>query len=595
MPFRKYWLILLLFLVCPISWAVADVSTEHDKAREEQLGSSWLVEDLELLLRDFFGHDLLAEKLLDYIFIPPQLVSDPPGTAAAFLPYEGKRIGSVQLNKHELFSSRGEQLPQNITPSTKYEVIWDQLRFAVGDSLVAQHLVQSEKRLNQLPFVRKAKIDVQERTDDSDTVDIHVTIQHRTPITFALDPFETTVSISAVADDLLGWSHGLTGTLLYKQGLGYGVTYRASTMARPGLNAEFQYLYMPLKAMYRFRAFKKFADRASYAGKVVLGHLSQKKRRLLDAHTYPQPTSWSLYHGEGWLGRAFRSSKKDDHRQVVVTGGVAQKYFTRRPKVALNTNRYFHHYLLGTGSIGFTNKRHYEDQLVYGVGKTEHIPCGSKINLIGGYQFGEFVNRPYLRLDLAQGGRIPALGHWYGAVKAGGFWHAKTVEQGIVSAQLNYFTPLLSMGNQWIRQFVNMSYLGGFNMFTGELISTNAGKVLPTSRDPFLGGTQRFLLALETVLFTPIPLAGCQVAALGFVEAVRLQDAQGRVRQSSFCKTLGVGFRCAHPRWRLGALQVKISYQPLVQGIGFELGSVTTGCFEGLNIDEPGTIPFREY
>lgn len=273
---------------------------------------------------------------------------------------------------------------------------------------------------------------------------------------------------------------------------------------------------------------------------------------------------------------------------------MARQHFIQRPGVTKNTNRYFHHYVFGAGSLGFSNKKNYEDQLVYGVGSVEHIPYGNKVNIIGGYQFGEFINRPYLHLDIAQGGRIQQLGHLYGAVHIGGFWHERVVEQGILQFQLGYFTPLLSIGHQQIRQFIRLNYLAGHNMFTRELISTNINKASTRFRDPFQGGTQRLHLGLETVLLTPMHFAGCRLAALGLADAVWLQDAQGKVQQSSFCKALGMGFRCAHPRFSFGTLQVKVGYSPLTQNMNFTI-NVIAGSSNGLDMDEPGVIPFREY
>ena len=596
MSFRKYWLI-LLFLLCfarPIARAAAESVAEHKEAREN-LGASWLAKDLEQRLRGFFAHDFLVQKLLDKIFIRSQPA--PPYTVMpkSFLLHKGKTITNITLHKHGRASSQGiwwQAMLHKITPTTKDWVIWEQLPFAVGDRLAPQQLLKGEKNLDKLPFIGHTKIEVKACADNNDVVDVHVTTQDRFPITVGLASVGLGASLGY--NNLLGWGHSLQGQLLYQQGLGYGSTYRAPNIRSSGVTSEGQYLYTPKKTTCCLRAFRKFDGQADYAGGVTLGYKKQSKERLLDGHMHPKPSTWSLYHWDSWLGKALGSSKKAGQGQFFATGRVSQQYFKQRPLVARNHNRYFHRYVLGVGSLGFANKRQYEDQRIYGIGDQECIPYGSKINLTGGYQFGEWFNRPYLRLDLVQGWRKPSLGHWYGVVSVGTFWHAKAMEQSIVKLHLNHFTPLLRLGKQWLRQFINLSYLGGFNLFTGECISTNTNKVPSALKDPFPGGTQRFQLGLETVVFMPVRFAGCQVAALGFVEAVRLQDAQGKVRQQSFCKALGLGLRCEHARWRLGTLQVKVSYQPLVQGVGLELGNVTHP-FSDLNVDAPGTIPFQEY
>jgi len=131
-------------------------------------------------------------------------------------------------------------------------------------------------------------------------------------------------------------------------------------------------------------------------------------------------------------------------------------------------------------------------------------------------------------------------------------------------------------------------------MLTGELISTHMHKVSAYLRDPFPGGTQRIHLGLETVLIPPRLFLSYRVAALGFVEGVRLQDAQGKVKQNSFCKALGIGFRGTHSNSSAGTLQVTLGYSPLVQNWCLAF-SITTTPSSGLEIGEPNTISFHQY
>ena len=382
--------------------------------------------------------------------------------------------------------------------------------------------------------------------------------------------------------------------LLYNQGVGYGVTYRAPNIRQSRITGELQYRWTPPKAVRRLHVFKKFSDKTDHAGKIVVNQTRKTKWRILDGSIHPQKTFFSFHHQCIWLGTAIDIGDNCRQGRLFLTSKVTHQHFTQRPTTTQSTNRYFHHYIFSVGSVGFSNKRHYKDRLIYGVGSVESIPYGSKVNFIGGYQFGEFMNRPYFRIDLAQGKRIQRLGYLYGAVHVGSFWHKKAIEQGIVQLQLDYFTPLLEIGHQWIRQLIRINYLKGHNMLTGELISTNLRKVTKSLKDPFPGGTKRLHLSFETVLLALKRFAGCQVAALGFLEAVKLEDAQGKIKQSSFCKVLGLGLRCAHPRLTFGPLQIRLGYSPLTQSMYFAINTIT-GVSNKLEISEPGTISFQEY
>ncbi len=546
-------------------------------------------------VRGFFGNDFLIQKLLDWTLRRP--VALPYGGAAAtpFVLHEGKVIGNIYLHKRPVFGVtevRWQRLLNKVMPVTQDWVIHDQLHFAVGDRVVGQQLLRSEQRLAQLPFIGEAQIEVEECLQDDGAVDVRVTTQDQLPLAFTLDALEGELAVAY--NNLLGWGHMLQNRFFFFQpGLGYGFTYRAPDIRRSGITGELAYLNRPRKKHYGGRVFSPFDDEDGYAGELALGYTDREKRFLLDGDSVARPTRWALYAWDGWLGRAFRPALGAG--QVVVTGWLMQKHFAQRPVVAQGVNRCFHNYLLGGGGLGFVSKGVYEDEMVYGVGLTEYIPYGSKVNLMGGYELGQFVHRPYLRLDLAWGRAMAAAGHWYGAMNVGGFWHESRVEQGIVKLQLSYFTPLLGVGQQWIRQFVDLHYLAGFNMFTGEQISTNTARVSSSFADPFPRGTRRLRLCLETVVFTPWRWAGAPLAALGFVELVRLQDALDRVHQGGFCKALGLGLKVGSVHDSFGTLQLRVAYHPLVQQVGFGISNAEVGSFDDLEIGRPGLIPFRQY
>ena len=596
MPLRKYWIILLLYFICQVSLTWAKPLTKPEKLPNDKANNALLSEDLAQQLERKLPQNKFTQWLLNFLFVPS--TPQKQRKIASYLPYQGMHIGRIQLDKQGAWnakSSGNKQLIHIFLPTTRDGVIWDQLSFASGGIIIPQELIASQERLNKCAHIKEAEITVQEREDSRDTVDVYVATQDQFPISLGLDIDKP--SLLVTHNNLFGWGHLLENRLLYDQEPGYSVTYRVAEIKKTGITSTLQYLTAPKKGIKSVGVFRDFTNHTDYAGRVEISKTRRLKQRILDGDTSPQLTSFSSHEQHIWLGTTFNIWPVEDshHECLFLTGKVAHKQFIERPDVAKSTNRYFHNYVFGAGSLGFSNKKHYEDQLVYGVGNAEKITYGSKVNLIGGYQLGEFVNRPYLRLDMAQGGSMQQLGHLYGAVKVGGFWHEKSVEQGIVQLQLSYFTPLLGVGRQEMRQFIRLEYLAGHNMFTGELISTNPHKVSKTFKDPFPGGIQRLYLGLETVFFTPIRVAGCQVAALGFVDAVRLQDAQGRVQQRSFCKALGVGFRCAHPRFSFGTLQIKVGYAPITQNMTFAISTVIASPLDDLDIGEPEMIPFQEY
>jgi hypothetical protein len=595
---RKSWIVLLLYFTFQVtSLSAKQRLTAHEEVCNDTANNALLsTEDLVQLFGKKLPKSKFTQWLLNLLVTHPQALQDKL-TIASYLPYDGHTIGLIQLDKQGALRAdtvAWKHLASMILPTTKDWVILAQLSFVPGDIIVPQKLMASQERLNKLLHIKKVTFTVKEREDSSHTVDVYITIKDRFPITPGLDADKPGVSITH--NNLFGWGHLLQNKFLYDQGLGYSITYSVPNTKRSGGIGRLQYLHTQKKSIKKLLIRKTFTDQTNYAGKIEATKTRKVEWRILDGNASPQTTTFSFYYQCVWLGTAFNIYPSDDRHEgrLFLTGKLTHQHYFQRPEVTKSANRYFHHRVFGAGSLGFANKRHYKDQLVYGVGSVEIIPYGRKVNITGGYQFGEFVNRPYLRLDIAQGRRTRQLGHLYSAASIGGYWYKKAVEQGILQLQLGYFTPLLGMGNQWIRQFIRLNYLAGYNMFTGELISTNINKVSASFRDPFVGGTQRFHLGFETVLLMPMHFAGCQVAALGFVDAVRLQDAQGKVQQNSFCKALGIGFRCAHPRFSFGTLQAKVGYSPLTQNMNFTI-NMTASPSDDLDIGEPGVILFQEY
>lgn len=594
MSFQKCWIVLLLCLTYQVHCKAASQLTEHKATDHAPTKTQLLSTDLVQQLERKIPKNRYTQWLLDFLLVHSQTPRYEP-TIDLYIPYTGQLIGLIQLDKQGVVhaqTSGGKRLASRMLPTTQDWVILNQLSFVSGDTIAPQQLIASQERLNALTYIKAAQITVQADPRHRDTVNVHIATKDRFPID--LTPSLKKPSLSLTHKNLFGWGHLGQCQVFYEQGIGYNLMYSAP---HAGISSEFKYLNTAKKGIKRFRVFKKFTAQPGYAGKVEISNNKKEQEWILDGSTYPQSISSSWRQQRVWLGATFKSRfvHEDHPGRLFFTGKVARLYFKERPETTKSINRHFHNHILVVGSIGFSDKQHYEAQRVYSVGTIEHIPYGSKVNLMGGYQCGEFVNRPCLRLDVAQGRHIQQLGHLYGAVHASGFWHKKAVEQGIVQLQLDYFTPLLGIGNQWIRQFVKLDYLAGYNMFTGELISTNRNKVATKFQDPFPGGTQRLYLGVETVLLTPRLVAGCQVAALGFIDMVRLKNDRGSVQQSSFCKALGVGFRCAHPHFSLGTLQVKTGYAPITKTMLFTIDIVAAGPLGNLDIGEPEVMSFQAY
>ena len=597
----KHAILLLLYWVLP-----AFPSLAHD-SQGKLLKRFWtyslFTEDVYEQLSCKWFHDPLTKRLLDFIFLPPTTFLASPDTTS-WNRYQGKIIGDIQLYRSGVFEpklgdtkagKRRKALGGIFSPTTRRWVIYNYLSFDVGDRLDKTKLASDQKELKALPYLKEARISVAPSAESNDTVDVLVTTQDNFPIALGLDLDRLVLTINH--QNVGGWGHALVSQCSYDTKWGYGFTYQVPNIQGSHATGELQYLNAPKKQVKRLGVYKNFGQPMDYAGAAEISYTKLFKERLLDGATNPTPITYGFHYQNLWLGRAFQRSLEEDKSQknFFLTARLSHQAFAERPTVGKDFNRAFHGHTFVVGSGGIAHQHEYQARFVYDVGRMEAIPGGVKVSLTGGYQLGEFVSRPYWRFDVAQAGLRTHLGYLYTSFKLGGFLHNQAMEQWILGLAASYFTPLLPMGSHAIRQFIELNYLAGFNMFTGELISTHTKRVPKGWADPFPAGTKRFKLHLETVLWPARQIAGCQVAVLGFVDAVTLQTSSHTMPPSSFCEALGMGLRVGHERFALGTLQLQVGYRPILQGMELSVSSTMRLSPDDLAIDEPGTIAFHQY
>lgn len=590
---RKYWAVFIFYLTCQTPIVLAKSTTSAATVDDNKVIHLILLREGYPQLIVCWRQDSMISCLCKHFH------EQKTRPSTHFLPHQGIQISLIQLHKNGALCSptlRKRGLVGYLLPTTRDQIILAQLHLSPVDKILPQQFESVLTRLDFYSCIKEAQIVAHKRADSNDTVDIRTIAKYRFSTRFGWDPRPPSLCIDH--RHLWGRGHVLRNQFFYDRGLGYRAVYRTSRKYREGITGEFQYLVTPRKSTKQVSVFKDFSDTSKYAGKLTISKLRRNRPRVLDGHWVPLPTLFSVYCQSLWSGILFQGRPKKAYQccSFFLTGKIIQKRFINRPPVTLGMNRYFHNYTFGLGGIGFFSKKNRQEQLVYELDRTEEIALGSKVGLVVGYQTGEFVSRPYLGWDMVQSSYIPTLGYLHGIVKIGGFIHEGAIEQGIMQWQLDYFTPLLRIGRQQIRQFVRLDYLSGHRMFTGEFISTNTHRVGKAFRDPFPGGTRRLRVGLETVLSTPVYFASCGLAALCFADIVVLRGAYGESYQHSLCKVLGVGLRCMNPRWASGAWQVKLGYYPLVDRIGLEISNnLMHRASKKLAVHGPETISFREY
>ena len=151
--------------------------------------------------------------------------------------------------------------------------------------------------------------------------------------------------------------------------------------------------------------------------------------------------------------------------------------------------------------------------MIYGYGRTEDIPYGFRVELIGGRQWEEKLGpRDYWGLRGYWGNLV---GNHYvevGAAVGSFFASDYTPQQAVVIGQLKYFTPLLRVRTSYIRQFGTLSATMGFNRLEGEREALRYEKqqgigIRGLSTNSWLTGYNRLALEFrDCIVHAPFPV-----------------------------------------------------------------------------------------
>lgn len=238
MSLRKSWIVLLVCLTCAVPALAAKQLTTH-KAVNNTANDALLSEDLAQQLGRRCPKNKFTQWLLNFLFTRPQA---PPKklTIASYLPYEGKTIDLIRLDKQGVFRTeafRWKRLASIVLTTTKDWVILGQLSFVSGGNIVSQQLIDSQERLSNLAHTKDAQITVQEHSSSRDTVDV-CTTKDRFPISLGLSLDEP--SLSLTHNNLFGWGHLLQHQVFYKRKKGWDIALRTTllTLSRQGSPAS---------------------------------------------------------------------------------------------------------------------------------------------------------------------------------------------------------------------------------------------------------------------------------------------------------------------------------------------------------------------
>ncbi|MDO9339508.1 MAG: hypothetical protein Q7T72_03165 [Bacteroidales bacterium] len=517
----------------------------------------------------------LTKKLYDFIIVSPDTIvkKQITGTSdASYINYSGKKIRKIEVKRLNVFGVNINTPASNSTKkienflnkthvNTNESIIRKNLLFAVGDTISPLTLSDNERILRQLSYIDDARIIVMPVSDDEADIVVFTKDVYSLGGDYSYKGLKKG-SVSIFEKNIFGMGHefGLEMPFDAKapDSPGFGVHYKVDNIWKSFINLNVYFFDGLGEKTYGFNLSRKLVSSTTkYAGGISVRQMYTTED--LDTLPVPEPLKYNLQ--DYWLSRSFLINRERVSRIIIGTRYTNNNVFDR-PLVLPESYHYLQKYRMYLGSAAFSIQKYYKTNLIYGYGRTEDIPYGGLFRITVGREFNEFKQRTYLGAEIALGKSSKSLGYFYTSAGLATYLKGDKTEQGLLSLSMKYFSNLIIVGNNMIRNFVYIDYTRGFDRYTDEFLKFSNDNGFSGFKNDSVSGTQRLSVSLESVLFSPVNLYGFRFAFFGFADFSFLSDTNEMIGNGNTLSGIGLGVRIRNDNLVFNTFQVRFGFFP---------------------------------
>ncbi|GAB3887109.1 hypothetical protein GCM10028825_17550 [Spirosoma agri] len=544
-----------------------------------------------------------------------------------FKPFEGRIIGDIYIRRLGVFGQSVydtlrrpgnwiERTGNRIHTNTRANIIRrSYLLFKEGDELNPTVLRDNERLLRTTSIFHDARILVLPRAGSRQFVDVVVITQDvwsllPTGGVGSLNQF----SVGFEQNNFRGLGHQFYAEVAYsgndpRQKVEYKGRYTVPFIGKTFLTAQAEFFYLRDLKQLVFRIYRPFlTPDTKYAGSIEVNH-TQVNNRVVARNDSILSVPLSYNYSDIWIGRSFRifysandAEGKGRSRLIIALRNTNYDYF-RRPTVTADTNQLYQDSRTTLFSIGYSRRKYVRDVLIYGFGRTEDVPVGEALSIVAGYDNAELGPRKYGGINFSQGKYLNKSGYLYALASVGGYIRNQQIEQGVLSLEANYFSPLMRSKWGYMRHFFNTRYTAGIDRFDNEYVtlSSSSGSGINTDgigiNNDALRGTNRWLINYENILFSKLNLVGFRVAFITFANLGLVSFPDRPLLKGPIYQGYGIGFRLRNENLTFNSFQIRLAYYPNIPNNSYPFRYAFEGIpvlrFRDFDLAAPQLIPYR--
>jgi hypothetical protein len=521
------------------------------------------------------SHSNLTRRLLDIITVSPATNYEAIDNISDenYLIYSGMKIRRIEIQQLNVFGSdindptisSANQLTNILNKThvnTAERIIRNNLLFKTGDTISPLTLSDNERILRELSYINDARIFVVPISEDE--ADIVVVTKDVYSIGFDVNLAGLKRGHFAVFDrNLIGLGHSIEFDMPFdftktSNRLGFGFNYSVSNIKHSFIDFKTFYVKGFGIETYGLKLIRPLvAYTTKYAGGISINRMHTTED--LDTMAIASPLSYTLQ--DYWLLRSFLINSSKVQR-IIIGARYYNNNIFERPFIFEDSYHSLQQYKIFLGSIAYSRQKYYKTNLIYAYGRTEDIPFGALVRITAGKELNEFKNRFYLGFDASTGRSVRKLGYFYASMAVGGYWYENEPEQGILSANINYFSNHITAGKYKVRNFVNLNYTRGVNRFSDEYLNFINKNGFAGFKNDTIMGSQRFSVGVESALFCPSDIWGFKFVVYGFADMGLLRGTNLFASQNFNLTSIGLGVRIRNDNLVFSTLQIRLAYYP---------------------------------
>ena len=496
--------------------------------------------------------------------------------------YKGKIIRNIEIkildaigasvnNPQDTIRSWLAGTGSSLHINSKDWLIKNMLIFSEGDKFVPFFIQESERIIRQYPYIYDVRIIPQKIINNHDSVDIIVYVQDIWSLNGGGTLNIGNKSGSIFIDDInfLGFGNEFKGGIKvdkqFIQNWDWDGSYLISNIGRSFISAKLYYKSDLNLQHYGLMVSRDFISPIIDWG----GGVAQNWQFT----RYPDsllPARYASYNQQDiWLGYAFNTIPYDTtsykHNSFNLAGRVTRTIFSTKPDFdSLNIFQDNTFYL---ARIGYADVTFYQDEYIFGLGKTEDVPLITMIEFLFGFKNGENTNSPYLGLKSGYSFLTKNDGFIYGGFQVGSFFSNNGWLNFTSILEMMYFSKLNIIGNWRWRHYIGsrFSYSNDPIKPAGILNIDNEGGLRGFS-DNYLKGNKKLVVNYEADIFTPVKLLGFKLAIITFTDLGLISTDNNGLFNSKLFQGYGIGIRIKNEHLIFPALQFMFGYYPNTSG-----------------------------